>query len=127
MRRRRMRSIAKSVVFAWLFSTSLAVAQLCVESPAAHVLHADQAPHAVDTTRDHGSPTEPDDDCPVLPDAAVDSGSAEPAHHLPDAIAHAPVFHLHVAVDRGVLRDASKATAEPAHIAAYFVAHRLRL
>lgn len=127
MRRRRMRAIAKLVLFAWLFSSSLAAAQLCLESPASHVQLADGATHRVDTPGDHGNPADSDDDCPVLPDAAVDTWSAEPAHDFSDAVAVAPVFYLHLAVGCGSLRNAWKRTVDPVHLSALVVAHRLRL
>lgn len=127
MRRRRVRAIAKLVLFAWLFSSSLAAAQLCLESPAAHVQLPERAVHRVDAPDDHGNPAESDEECPIFPDTMVDTGSADPAHHLSHAAAVAPVLHLHLAVGCGVLRNASKHTAEPVHLSALVVAHRLRL
>ena len=127
MRRRRMRAIAKLVLFAWLFSSSLGAGQLCLESAASHVQHAEHAAHHVDTAGDHGNPSDPDDDCPVLPEATVDTGSADPAHELWDAFAIAPVLHLHLAVECSVRRDVWKHTAELVHVSPLVVAHRLRL
>jgi len=122
-----MRAIAKLVFFAWLFSTSLAAGQLCLESPASHVQPVEHAAHRADATGDHGYPSDSDDDCPLLPDATVDTGSADPAHDLSDAVSIAPVLHIHLAVDCGVRRDVWKRAAELVHLSALAVAHRLRL
>jgi len=100
-----MRAIAKLVLIAWLFSSSVGAGQLCLESAASHVQLAEHAAHRVDAPGDHGNPSDSDDDCPVLPDAAVDMGSADPANDLSDTVSIAPVLHLHLAVDCGVRRD----------------------
>jgi len=127
VRRCRVRAIAKLVLFAWVFSSSLAAAQLCLESPASHVQLAERAVHRVDAPDDQGNPAESDDDCPVLPDTVVNAGSADPAHHVSDAAAIAPVLHLHLAVGCGSLHNAWKRTADPVYLSALVVAHRLRL
>ena len=127
MRRRRLRTIAKIVLFAWTLAASLAAAQVCVGTPASHVHRHDHSAHKSDTASQHGDPADSDDDCPLLPTAALDTESADSVLKLLLAFGGAPALHVHPVGETPTAQAVQLPLAAPARIPAYVVAHRLRL
>jgi len=127
MRRRSVRTIAKIVLFAWTLAASLATAQVCVGTPASHVHWHDHSAYESDAAARHGDPADSDDDCPLLPPAALDTESVDSVLKLLLAFGGAPSLHVHPVGETLTAQAGRVPLAAPARIPAYVVAHRLRL
>lgn len=127
MRRRSVRTTATILLFAWTLAASLAAAQVCVGTPASHLHWHDHSAHQSGAALQHGNPEDSDDDCPLLPPAAVDAGSADTVLDLLLAIGSAPVLHVHAVGETRAAQAVRVPLAAPTRISAYLVAHRLRL
>lgn len=127
MRRRTLRSVSKIVLVVWTIGAMIAGARLCLSSPASHYGPHTPAAHAVAAAAKQTAPVDPDDDdCPPVPDSAVDSGPGDCSLELLAAFTSAPVLVVQPALEMLALRVERFSRAAPTLIPAYLVAHRLR-